>query len=520
MCEERRGLLTELSNKKAEKKHNLSQRRSHFKQIIEGFKLEILTLKIELSKTKDLLNFKVKSRYFVIYKGFYKAISSKKKQLEKLDIVTQEQFEKDSFSLIDTLLKMVRKDPDIDIRELKQLVLNKLSKLKLNSLSDRFMEEEATLLNAIDNLRQRLKGKDLLLARFASLKQVFKNLRDREKVLDLKNARRGYRLARKSFLNETTANEANLVKNLRQKQEKYGELRRNFKQNCRILRADLVAFKAKVIAIYLPLLKTKSTQKSEDRDLTVKEKISDFKYKLNEFINRFHDITREFKQNLIEISRLGILHGSRTKPSLLKLSGLLERRAARRIILDESIYKILEHVGLLRQFAYRYPHEFSGGQRQRIAIARALISEPKIIVADEPISSLDISIQAQVINLLRSLCSERGIGIIFIAHDLSVVENIADWVLIMHLGKIVEEGRTSAVFSKPVHPYTINLIESVPSISNAAVPFKANPFINYIEEYDPLNPTIRLEIEKDHFVSGTKDQIKRWVSEAKERSRS
>ncbi|WAM03347.1 ABC transporter ATP-binding protein [Mycoplasmopsis cynos] len=110
----------------------------------------------------------------------------------------------------------------------------------------------------------------------------------------------------------------------------------------------------------------------------------------------------------------------------------------KKLFVKSTIYKSLEDVGLLKQFAYRYPHEFSGGQRQRIVIARALITQPKVIVADEPIASLDISIQAQVVNLLKDLCEQKNIGMIFIAHDLSMIEYIADRVQIMHLGKVVE----------------------------------------------------------------------------------
>ncbi|WP_369085714.1 ATP-binding cassette domain-containing protein [Metamycoplasma spumans] len=182
------------------------------------------------------------------------------------------------------------------------------------------------------------------------------------------------------------------------------------------------------------------------------------------------------------------------------------------------IYKALEDVGLLKQFAYRYPHEFSGGQLQRIVIARALITEPKVIVADEPIASLDISIQAQVVNLLKELCIKKNIGLIFIAHDLSMIEYVADNVQIMHLGKIVESGKTEAIYSNPVHPYTINLFKAIPKISNANEKFQNVSFaLDYLDEQQFPNVPETFKINENHYVYGTKEQVKKWVKENEEK---
>lgn len=182
------------------------------------------------------------------------------------------------------------------------------------------------------------------------------------------------------------------------------------------------------------------------------------------------------------------------------------------LLTKTTIYKSLEDVGLLKQFAYRYPHEFSGGQRQRIVIARALITQPKVIVADEPIASLDISIQAQVVNLLKDLCEQKNIGMIFIAHDLSMIEYIADKVEIMHLGKIVESGDTKVVYERPMHPYTINLFKAIPKISNANEKFENISFeLNYLEGQKYPNVPELFQVEDQHWLYGTKTQVNEWV---------
>ena len=159
----------------------------------------------------------------------------------------------------------------------------------------------------------------------------------------------------------------------------------------------------------------------------------------------------------------------------------------------EKVYKLLEIVGLNREHASRFPHEFSGGQRQRIGIARALAVDPEVLVYDEPISALDVSIQAQVVNLLKDLQRERNLTLLFIAHDLSMVKYISDRVAVMYRGKVVELGTPEAVYGDPVHSYTKSLISAVPI---ADPDYKKTKKIDMDESYlrSPMGDVSEIEV--------------------------
>ncbi|MBE6541574.1 MAG: ATP-binding cassette domain-containing protein [Ruminococcaceae bacterium] len=169
--------------------------------------------------------------------------------------------------------------------------------------------------------------------------------------------------------------------------------------------------------------------------------------------------------------------------------------------INQKVYEILETVGLVREHADRYPHEFSGGQRQRIGIARAVVMQPEMIIADEPISALDVSIQAQVINLLNDLRERLGLTIMFIAHDLSVVKYFSDRIGVMYFGKMVELADSDELFKNPLHPYTKSLLSAIPLPDPIYEKQRTRIIYNPIAEHDYSvdTPSFR-EITPGHFV--------------------
>ena len=180
----------------------------------------------------------------------------------------------------------------------------------------------------------------------------------------------------------------------------------------------------------------------------------------------------------------------------------------------ERIAKMLEKVGLSPEHASRYPHQFSGGQRQRVGIARALIMNPKLIIADECISALDVSIQAQVVNLMKDIQEETGTAYLFIAHDLSMVKYISDRIGVLHLGHLLETGTTDEIFSHPIHPYTRSLLSAIPSPNPVVEKQRVAMTYDYKTSglnYDEGDYEL---IEGTHFVKGTKAQVEQWKKDS------
>ena len=175
------------------------------------------------------------------------------------------------------------------------------------------------------------------------------------------------------------------------------------------------------------------------------------------------------------------------------------------------IKDLLELVGISYSYRNRYPHEFSGGQRQRIGIARALIMGPEFIIADEPISALDVSIRAQVLNLLSQIQRTKGLSLMFIAHDLSVVRFITDRIAVIHLGQIVELGETEEIFSKPLHPYTRALLSAVPLPDPRREKGKKSvPYDPSCHDYSSEAPAWR-EALPGHFTLGNAEEVEAWT---------
>ena len=178
---------------------------------------------------------------------------------------------------------------------------------------------------------------------------------------------------------------------------------------------------------------------------------------------------------------------------------------------DEMVFKMLERVGLSRDHAYRYPHQFSGGQRQRIGIARALIMNPKLIIADEAISALDVSIQAQVVNLMKKIQKETGIAYLFIAHDLSMVKYISNRIGVMHLGYLVEVGTRDEIFNNPVHPYTKSLLSAIPNPD--PIYEKSREILIYDSSDVDYSKGVRHQLSETHSVLATPEELACWIED-------
>ena len=196
----------------------------------------------------------------------------------------------------------------------------------------------------------------------------------------------------------------------------------------------------------------------------------------------------------------------------LKVRGMTDEQEVRKLV-----YEMLEKVGLVQEHATRYPHEFSGGQRQRIGIARAIIIKPKMVIADEPVSALDVSVQAQVINLLNDLKEEMGLTVLFIAHNLSVVKYFSDRIGVMYYGHLVEVANGDDLYAHPLHPYTKALLSAIPEPNPLTERKRVR--IDYVpdrdHDYSKETPSMQ-EVEPGHFVYCSPSEFAKYQQQVKE----
>ena len=256
------------------------------------------------------------------------------------------------------------------------------------------------------------------------------------------------------------------------------------------------------------------TKNAPEKVAEAEEKIAALKPSLDEENKKLKGLKKEYKEKYKAAKRtklitdiqmifqdpIASLDPRMTVREIIS-EGLVIRGIKDKKYIDEKVYEILELVGLVPEHAGRYPHEFSGGQRQRIGIARAVIMNPDMIIADEPISALDVSIQAQVINLLNDLREKLGLTILFIAHDLSVVKYFSDRIGVMYFGNMVEMASSEELFKNPLHPYTRSLLSAIPlpdpRYEKKRVRMAYNPIAEH--DYSVDKPSMR-EIAPGHFV--------------------
>ena len=237
------------------------------------------------------------------------------------------------------------------------------------------------------------------------------------------------------------------------------------------------------------------------------EKIESCKARIEELNNEIALAKKDHKEagivtdiQMIFQDPISSLDGRMTVKEIIA-EGLVIQGMKDKKLIEEKVFKILETVGLVPEHASRYPHEFSGGQRQRIGIARAIIMNPELLIADEPISALDVSIQPQVINLLNELRDTLDLTVLFIAHDLSVVKYFSDRIGVMYYGHLVELASSDELFAHPTHPYTKSLLSAIPlpdpHLEKRRERIQYNPLAEH--DYSVQEPTLR-EIKPGHFV--------------------
>ncbi|MBQ8409064.1 MAG: ATP-binding cassette domain-containing protein [Clostridia bacterium] len=287
----------------------------------------------------------------------------------------------------------------------------------------------------------------------------------------------------------------------------------SYKKAIKKAQEDLKAFTAECKSAGLPDADAKIAAKTEEtkefiaaQKLEIKKAVQDHKHYDKDLVTKIQMIFQDPiasldpRMTVRDIIAEGLI-----------INGMKDKKE-----IDEKVFKILEMVGLVKEHASRYPHEFSGGQKQRIGVARAIIMEPELIIADEPVSALDVSIQAQVINLLNDLREQLGLTLLFIAHDLSVVKYFSDRIGVMYFGKMVELADSDELFKNPLHPYTKSLLSAIPlpdpEYEKQRQRIVYNPLAAH--DYSLEQPTLR-EITPGHFVQCNTEEFERYKKELK-----
>lgn len=307
----------------------------------------------------------------------------------------------------------------------------------------------------------------------------------------------------------------------------------SYKDNIKKAKADKIPNLSEYIAEQKKLIKeAKYDQKNCDKEYS-KKLVAELKAKYEPLIAGASDpaekqkLTLEYKDELYKAKRTKLVTqiqmifqdpiaslDPRMTVREIIAEGLIIQGERNKKVIDQKVYEMLELVGLVPEHASRYPHEFSGGQRQRIGVARSIIMQPELIIADEPVSALDVSVQAQVINLLNDLRDRFGLTILFIAHDLSVVKYFSDRIGVMYYGKLVELADSDELFAHPLHPYTKSLLSAIPLpdpiYEKARKRIVYNPLAEH--DYSVDKPTLR-EVSPGHFVQCNDAEYKRIIQE-------
>ena len=275
-----------------------------------------------------------------------------------------------------------------------------------------------------------------------------------------------------------------------------------------------VIFNGETITVGIPELKIKLKEARKNGN---KEEVARLKKEIKEgkHINKTHTSRDINKIQMIFQDPVASLNPRMTVREIIA-EGLTIRGIKDKEYVNKRVLEMLDLVGLVPEHADRYPHEFSGGQRQRIGIARAIVLEPELIIADEPISALDVSIQAQVINLLNELREKMGLTIMFVAHDLSVVKYFSDRIAVMYFGKIVELADADELFANPCHPYTKSLLSAIP-FPDPHYEKKRKRIIYTPEldhDYSAEGPSLR-EVSPNHFVYCNTAEMEKYQAEMK-----